>query len=150
MMWKTHLVFGFLVGLFLIPFLKPAYPFVFLAIVLFTSLLPDVDHPDSKYGRKVKWLSFVFKHRGVFHSIFGVALFVVPFWYFGLEIIWIPVLVGYVSHLVGDMVTLQGIRPFYPFKLTISGTLRVNSWTETFFLIVFVLLAGWRVYVLWF
>lgn len=138
MMWKTHLAFGGLIGLLLIPILKPYSIILFLSIILFASLLPDIDHPDSKVGRKVKIIGFLFKHRGFFHSIFGVALFTIPFIYFKLNIIAIPILIGYCSHLLGDLITLEGITPFYPLQINVKGFLKVNSWTETglFFLLL--------------
>jgi len=150
MMWKTHLAFGGLIGLLLIPILKPSQPIIFFAIVLFASLLPDIDHPDSKLGRKVKIISKLFKHRGFFHSIFGVALFTLPFLYFKLDLIAIPLLIGYCSHLLGDLITLEGIMPFYPLRISVKGFMRVNSWTETGIFVLLLIFIVFIVKSMWF
>jgi inner membrane protein len=143
MMWKTHLAFGLVVALVLLPIFKPANNWIFVSLILFASLLPDIDHTESKFGRKVKIIGYLFKHRGIFHSIFAVALFSYPFYHFGYVNIALPILIGYVTHLVGDMITKQGIMPFYPIPLTVKGFMNTNSWTETCFLFLFLGISAW-------
>jgi len=56
MRWKTHLAFALLCGLFLFKFFKiPVY--LFFPLVLFGALLPDLDTPQSKIGKKVPLIS---------------------------------------------------------------------------------------------
>ena len=120
MIWRTHLAFGALLGVLLFPIIKPSNPYIYFAIILFTSLLPDIDHSKSKFGRKVKIISFFFRHRGIFHSIFALIFFISPFYFLGSNETIVAILIGYGSHLIGDMITYQGIAPFYPLPLTIK------------------------------
>ncbi|MBW3011477.1 metal-dependent hydrolase, partial [Candidatus Woesearchaeota archaeon] len=62
-------------------------------------------HPESKIGSKVKIVGKMFEHRGFFHSLFAVALFVVPFWYFTSRIYAYAILIGVVSHLAADVIS---------------------------------------------
>lgn len=100
------------------------------------SLLPDIDEPNSKAGRKVKPVSSLIKsaagHRGVFHSPFIVILL-----YAVLEAVKTALLktqpslnhlyfisvydaittgfiCGYISHLFLDMLNARGIPLLWP------------------------------------
>jgi len=53
MLFKTHLVFSLLIGLLTYNYFKLNY-IIFILIILFTGILPDIDHPKSKLGRKLK------------------------------------------------------------------------------------------------
>jgi len=142
MMARTHLAFALLIGLLtmnLFDFNK----YLFLGIVLFAGILPDIDHPKSKLGRKLKILSwpikFIFGHRNLLHSLvflFGLCSVI---WVF-LDNWWIPVAVGYVSHLIADGLTKQGINFVYPFKqLSLYGFIETGSILEV---ILFYLVLG--------
>ncbi|ADQ41563.1 membrane-bound metal-dependent hydrolase [Caldicellulosiruptor acetigenus I77R1B] len=86
-----------------------------VAVAGISALMPDIDHPDSMIGRKVKPVSwFINKlpgHRTITHSLdFAVGLCPVVLlssnfsywaWMFAL---------GYVSHLLLDSLTLNGIK----------------------------------------
>ena len=150
-MFRTHLVFGFLFGLLISSFFNVGNIYLFLIFVLFASGLPDIDHPGSKYGRKLgiisKAINFVAGHRGIFHSLFFALLISFLFWLFN-ETIGYGVFVGYLSHLIGDGFSKEGVNLLYPFtKLEMRGFLRVGSFTEhvlfyvllglSFYLIVF-------------
>jgi len=68
----THLFFSLLIGLLTYHFFN-LNPVAFILIVLISGIFPDIDHPKSKIGRKLKILSypinFIFGHRGLFHSL---------------------------------------------------------------------------------
>jgi len=76
-------------------------------------------------------ISYLFKHRGIFHSIFmGLGLFVlfIVFWnsYYAFAI-----LIGYGSHLFGDIITPMGLKLFYPLSdFKIRGPIRVGGLGE--------------------
>jgi inner membrane protein len=124
MMWNTHLAFGLFVAL-LFPF-----SWLFVLLVLVGSLLPDLDSSKSKFGRKVKIIGWLFKHRGLLHSVlFGVGLFIILY-FFGFGYLGLGLLVGIFSHLVADAFTKEGIRFFYPFKFKINGFIRTNGLIE--------------------
>lgn len=124
---STHIMFGTLLGVGtqivtgipMTTFLS--YPSYYGGVFL-GSLLPDIDHPQSYLGRRTKPLSVLinkcFGHRGFTHSllstlILGVASAVYwsvnPLFFGGF-------LLGYLSHLLGDMTTPSGIPLLYPNK----------------------------------
>jgi inner membrane protein len=116
MMGRTHMAIGLLAGLLLFPILhQPWYYFIPLAIL--GSLLPDVDHENSKINRMLpitKWIPKVFEHRGFFHSIFPAVILYTVFYYGGLEYIGLPLTVGYLSHLASDCMTRLGCNLLHP------------------------------------
>lgn len=96
-----------------------------LIAVVFFSLLPDIDTPKSWLGRLfkpvAKYLDRNYGHRTITHSfvfLFSVWLFilliesVLPF----DSSVSLIAFFGLVSHFLLDMVTVQGIPLFYPFK----------------------------------
>jgi len=115
-MFRTHLAFGALFALAFMSISPVSNQLLFFLIALFGSLLPDIDHPHSWLGRRVKVVSWFFKHRGFIHSIFIIPLITLLIsYFFHTNQYTIPLLVGYVSHLVGDMLSQEGIAPFTPF-----------------------------------
>ena len=89
-----HTVLGTTAGLLL-----ATTPIGFIAVV-FGSLLPDIDHPNSTLGRYNPLTAWM-KHRGHCHSIVGIALLALPFTYFGTGIYTLAV-IGSATHLLGD------------------------------------------------
>ena len=90
-MFKTHLAIGFLMGLFSLKYFHFTLlnSILFLFLITIFSALPDIDHPKSKYGRYLWFLSipisFIFKHRGFFHSIFPAVIGFFLLTYFNLN-----------------------------------------------------------------
>jgi len=107
--------------------------FVTLGIVLagsiLGSLLPDIDHPNSRIGRKLPVVSRVvnkvFGHRGFTHTLLAQLLLVLSLFMLsgvvprGITGYYLPfafgLIVGYASHLLLDMLTVSGIPLLYPF-----------------------------------
>ena len=90
--------------------------------VLIGCMLPDIDHPHSTLGRRVKILSVpiskLFGHRGFTHSLLIIIvglwfllyyLNTPPGWATGLAL-------GYLSHLAADFVTPSGIPLLWPWR----------------------------------
>ena len=93
------------------------------------SLIPDIDHRQSKIGKKMKITSFVVNklcgHRKLTHApllyivLFTILLFPVissgnfNTLYFNLIL---GILLGIASHLFLDSLTVSGIPLLYPFK----------------------------------
>lgn len=96
-----HLLIGFLCCFALLAAL-PTTPLFYTIFVMIGSLLPDIDHPTSTYGKYnpfTRWM----KHRGHCHSIIGCALLSSPFLFFGLPI-FLSVFYGAFFHLIGDRI----------------------------------------------
>lgn len=108
--------------------------------VLIGSLLPDLDHPKSFLGRRLPFVSIPLSrwlgHRGFTHSLLA-ALFFIILSYFAFQMkpvtlrytlsswhlhgtlypSWLIALsVGYLSHLMGDWLTVGGIPLLWPHR----------------------------------
>lgn len=86
---------------------------------LLTSLLPDIDHPKSVLGQRLRWIAIpiarAFGHRGFTHSLLaiagGMALFqldVPRSWPIPADALH-AMIIGYFSHLLADMLTPAGV-----------------------------------------
>lgn len=84
------------------------------------SLLPDIDHPDSWFGRRFRYVSvplaMVIGHRGITHSLLALALCLAGLALLGRHAVAAPVLVGYLSHLVCDSLTVGGVPLLWPWR----------------------------------
>ena len=139
MLFKTHLIFGLFVGLILSYYFP--HPLPFILIVVFSSLLPDIDSPTSKLGKNwfSKTFTAFFKHRGFVHTLFFALLgyvFLFYVWNFAA----ISFLIGYLVHLTLDLSTKRGLRPFWPSKRRIHGFIYTGGFTENVFFFVFLIL----------
>ena len=149
-MYYTHIAFGLLLSLLYMEYFIVENKTVFILVTVLFSIFPDMDYPKSKIGRKQKMLSFLlnflFGHRGVIHSIWiPVLLFSVLLLLKINIIVGIAVLIGYLSHLFLDMLTNEGIRPFYPlYGRRLKGFIRTNSFLE---IIIFLAIASLDFYV---
>jgi inner membrane protein len=142
MMFITHLSFALLIGLLMISQIAlPVNQLVFLAILVFASLLPDIDSAESFLGSKVRVLSLVFKHRGVIHSIFTMMIFgimliiITPNLHYLLAFV-----IGYLSHLMLDSLTPKGIPLFWPAKKRLNGSIRTTGLVDWLLLLFFVVI----------
>ena len=143
MLFKTHLAFGFLLGLFAIPLLNPDNQLLFMMIILIGSIFSDIDHPKSKLGKKIKIIGFLFEHRGFFHSfIFLILIDTILFLFLKEYLILIYAFnIGFISHLIADIANNMGIMPFHPFsKFRISGFIKTGALLETLLFFVLILL----------
>ncbi|MXP66217.1 metal-dependent hydrolase [Pantoea sp. Nvir] len=93
---------------------------------LLTCLLPDIDHPKSLLGRRVKWLSYsvahTFGHRGFTHSLLAVAFVLCLFqinvnnkgWLLLPTDVLQSLTLGYTSHIAADILTPAGVPLLWP------------------------------------
>jgi len=139
MLFRTHLAAALLIALILLFFkLNP----LFIIIFILASLLPDIDHPSSKIGRRFKFLNLLFTHRGFFHSLFALLIFTILLYFINF-LLAIAFFTGYFLHLLLDSFTRQGIFLFYPFSTKRSkGNIKVGSFLENivFFIVVFIII----------
>lgn len=105
-------------------------------------LLPLGDHLAKVFKR------IFYKHRTLSHSIIGVFLiynflgWVLPKFlnpsFIDPQIVLISIMIGYISHLLADMLTKEGLPLFFPFPFEIGippiKTLRIKTgtWLENF------------------
>jgi len=86
---------------------------------ILTCLLPDIDHPKSLLGQRLKWISKpiarAFGHRGFTHSLLAVFALLATF-YLKVPDTWIipadalqGMVLGYLSHILADMLTPAGV-----------------------------------------
>jgi len=147
-MFKSHLALGFFIGLIFISYFNVPYPVLFILLVTVFSGLPDIDHPKSKYGRKLWFISipisWVSKHRGIFHSVYPPLLIFFVLSYFNYSYLGIAIAIGYIAHLIGDAVTKQGINFLHPFStFEIRGPMTTGAFLET---IVFFVIMGLNIF----
>jgi len=138
MLAGTHITFAVLVGVIGLPILQPENLIAYFALLIFGALLVDIDHEGSTINKIVpvtRKLSKLFKHRGIFHSLWMPALLFFPFAYLSSTAHGIYFVMGYVSHLLSDCVTKQGINFLNPFtQFKIAGPVTTGTWMETIFL----------------
>ncbi|VDZ88613.1 inner membrane protein YdjM [Lelliottia amnigena] len=89
-----------------------------------TCLLPDIDHPKSFLGQRLKWIAKpiarAFGHRGFTHSLLAVFILLTCF-YLKIPESWIVpadaiqgMVLGYLSHILADMLTPAGVPLLWP------------------------------------
>lgn len=139
MLFYTHLLAGFFFALLFLDYTENKL--IFILITLFFSIFADIDSSNSKIGRYwfSKVLSAFSSHRGLFHSLFFVGGFYLLFRSY-LPIIALPFLIGYLTHLILDTMTVRGLRLFYPFKIRFRGFVRTGKFFEIMFFVVLLVL----------
>lgn len=97
-----------------------------------TCLLPDIDHPKSFLGQRLSWISKpvarAFGHRGFTHSLLAVFGALTLF-YLKVPDSWIVpadalqgLVLGYLSHILADMLTPAGVPLLMALPLALSTT----------------------------
>ncbi|MGG3874599.1 metal-dependent hydrolase [Brevibacillus laterosporus] len=119
MKYKTHIAFSTLAGVCVAKFLDIPFQTDYVMGVAVGSLLPDIDHPKSYIGKKLSKTSRVMSktlgHRGLTHALpFWLCLF--PLGFFMKENVFLGLWIGYLFHIVGDLLTVAGVPLFYPFS----------------------------------
>jgi len=139
MLFYTHLLAGLFSALLFLNYSENKL--IFIIVTMFFSIFADIDSYNSKIGKY--WFSRVLtafsSHRGIFHSLFFVFSFYLLFRIY-LPIIALPFLIGYLTHLVLDTVTVRGLRLFYPLKIRFHGFIKVGKFFEVVFFIVLIIL----------
>lgn len=103
MMRRTHAAAGLMLGFGLGAFQPTPLPqaLILACITEVAALLPDWD------------LKFKIKHRTLTHSLLLLTTLTLLIHY-AAPVLALPFALGYGSHLVLDMLTIQGIELFYP------------------------------------
>ena len=133
---KTHRLIGISSALaYTISVIKPEYSPATVGAVLvgsyFGSLLPDIDQPAADlwdslpFGHTASHIvDPFFKHRHISHSLLGLALATFGFYYLlsifpeywniNTHIVLFASVIAYGSHLLADMITIEGIPLLFP------------------------------------
>ncbi|HSI21088.1 MAG TPA: metal-dependent hydrolase [Verrucomicrobiae bacterium] len=136
MLGRTHQIVGLTAGLATYLSLAPPHyqPATFAAVLVTShllALLPDVDQPLTDFWRVIptgrylgKVAALFLDHRNLTHSLLGCALvwYGLTFlgnsapvgWGIDMGLVRAAGMAAYVSHLVADMVTVQGIPLLFP------------------------------------
>jgi len=131
--------------------------------------LPDIDQSTNRLWDFLPGRDYLGKllrplflgHRNLTHSLLGVFLvyhglgFILPRIlnpvYVEIDVIYISMMIGYVSHLVGDAITKEGLPLLFPFGWRFGfppiSAFRITSgkWVENI-----VILPGTAAYIFWF
>jgi membrane-bound metal-dependent hydrolase YbcI (DUF457 family) len=139
MLIKTHLAIGIFAAVFFLPHINNKL--IFVPVVLIASILPDIDTGFSTLGKKrlFKPVQLLAKHRGIFHS-FTLCVIVSVIFAFYLPILAFSFFLGYAIHLFADSWTLEGIKPFWPFKTLLKGHVKVGGIIEETVFMTFIVL----------
>ncbi|MDO8563699.1 MAG: metal-dependent hydrolase [Nanoarchaeota archaeon] len=139
MLRRTHLAIGIGIALYFLPHVTNKL--LFIPIVLIASLLPDVDSITSSAGswRFFRPIQMMVNHRGFFHS-YTFCIIVTILLTFLYPISALPFFLGYSFHLLADSFTVQGIKPFPPFKAESKGPIRTGSKVEQGILLTFIMI----------
>lgn len=119
-----------------------------------TCLLPDIDHPNSVLGQRLKWISRpisrLFGHRGFTHSLLAIISGLCLLHWQPSVRLWLPtdslqgLVLGYLSHIIADMLTPAGVPLFWPcrfrFRLALIRSTKALS-IERYFCILCILIA---------
>ncbi|WP_347549993.1 metal-dependent hydrolase [Pseudalkalibacillus hwajinpoensis] len=136
---KTHAIGGVCLGAaaqsyYITDYLNAPDILVFYGACLFGALLPDICHPGSWTGRRAKVLSKgisrYFGHRTITHSILFIVLMywlTSTFTFSYDHLIQTGLLIGIVSHLILDAMTVRGIQLFYPIPLRVRLPLYLKT-----------------------
>ncbi|ODS35662.1 MAG: hypothetical protein A7316_03490 [Candidatus Altiarchaeales archaeon WOR_SM1_86-2] len=121
MMSYTHITFGILFFLLFGSVLGIEADYTLIGVAAFFALLADIDHPKSAIGMLFypvsTWISQRYDHRTITHSmkvflpLTFAALIFTPFYGVGAAF---AVIIGYLSHLVADGMTVTGCPLLYP------------------------------------
>jgi inner membrane protein len=172
MTWRTHITFGLTFTVFGFTILSLSFNPFGIIIAALGALFPDLDASESKIknlklSKKSGLLSLIkpfeilgfilhktFGHRGALHSLVGLVGFSFIAYlisnYFGEPLFFIYFSLGFLSHLISDMLTKSGVEIFYPWKrnfrlLPRIIAIRSNSFLDEALFVIF----GF-IFILWF
>lgn len=144
---------------------------LFAAIVgnVIGALIPDMDQAGNRLWDLLPGGDMVgkifrrvfYKHRTITHSILGVFLiYKILQWllpkilnpnFVDANVVFAAIMIGYISHLIADGMTKEGLPLLFPFKFNFGvppiEALRIttDSWVEKY-----MILPGVAVYIIWF
>ena len=145
MLAPTHVAFSILCTSAILQTVNP----LILSIAGATSLLPDIDHTQSIYGRIFypisKQINQKFGHRTITHSWIAVLIILAVssvFWIF-VPMCAYAIFCGYIFGILGDMLTKNGVNFLFPAKVSIiifrNPSLRFKTGSISEFILLIVI-----------
>lgn len=114
------------------------------------ALIPDIDHPTSKINKCNPFTGIIgdlIGHRTITHSFTGLLIFDLILWIANFESIILGFNIGYISHLILDMMTVSGIPLLYPNKKRYRiMKLKTNTEHETIVLSLLTVFICWLIF----
>jgi len=136
MLFYGHILLGLLVFLISRNYFSGGNEIIFFLLVMLGSLLPDIDEENSKiskwFGIIGKIVSKIFSHRGFLHSIFFFLILGMLMTHFFGKYYAYGLMLGYLAHLLGDAISLQGVKVFHPLQFKVRGPMKVGGVMEVF------------------
>ncbi|MGE6487536.1 metal-dependent hydrolase [Paenisporosarcina sp. NPDC076898] len=128
---KTHIIGGLTASLAYAQFTSYD-PVLLVGAGVIGALLPDICHGGSKIGRTFplisKLINVIFGHRSFTHSLLFLLIISLLLKSFVTnEAVTEGILIGMVSHLVLDMMTRNGIKLLFPFKIRVRFPLTTRT-----------------------
>lgn len=140
MLGRTHRMFAISVAFVVLRYhglLRTLTAFesvVVFYLIILGSMLPDIDHSGSIIGKQFPWISKLVKHRGFFHSLLALVLWYGVFILILNQVYVFAILIGYVSHLLLDVITVSGIKLFQPLiNINFAGPITTGGTFERLF-----------------
>jgi len=113
---------------------------ILLAAGGLAAILPDIDHPAGGLRQRAGLLGHLvfgrLKHRGITHTLIALVAIAAAAYQALPPIIGVVVVMGYLSHILADMVTVSGLPVFWPYKkdsyhlMPKRFCMRTNTWPE--------------------
>ncbi len=119
-----------------IPHVTLATGITAVVVNLIGGITPDIDQPTAPFWRNLPIFKYVGKtfdkllggHRFLSHSIIGAVLFGFAFHYLqvvlrpsfpklNMDVIWWSFMIGYISHLIMDTITTEGVPWLLPIPI---------------------------------
>ena len=116
---SAHMAMGVFIGAMVVYVARPKVveSAVIFGITTTAILLPDIDEPRSKIGRRYPVISFIIHflcgHRYLIHSPFLLAILS---YLLNSNLQGISFVAGYGGHLLQDLFTAGGLALLYPFS----------------------------------
>jgi len=128
MLKKTHLMIGFFITLYFLPYVNNKL--VFFPVVMAASIIPDIDSliapkKDYKILRALK--SKLYKDFMHSYTLCIILSLLLAFFY---PLLALPFFIGYSFHLFFDSLTVPGTTPFWPLKVKSKGFIVPGGKTE--------------------
>ena len=154
MMFRTHILFALFFYIIIIKIFSLEFSWIFTFILCFGAILPDMDSPKSYVNRKYlfgfgKGIAAFSKHRGFWHSIFGLLIFAiisfVVIYFIKQPIVFgFALPFGYFLHLAADSLNVSGIKWLWKSKkLHIKGKISTGTIFEQLFFIILLFLTSY-------